>query len=123
MNRREFISATCGAAVVAATCSLGKAIGQENSRLRRVQVLHRDVNNDGTWVDVQMKDVRKYQIFRMFEPDGKEVVDDKGGKIWVATEDARQSCSGAPNERVWGCKSECPGFPVIMHPGKLIRTI
>ena len=122
MNRREFVLAACGGAAVLAT--EGKAFDktlESRRKLRRVQILHRDEDGVGFWVDIEMKNVRKGNIFRMFGSDG-EVVDPKGNKIWVATEDAHQACSGAPNETVWGVESKPPPLPIIMNPGKMWKN-
>lgn len=114
MNRREFILAACGGA--AAVTALGKASGATG--LRIVQILVRDVEGVGSWRTVRMKELRKGDVFRMFNSPGEAVVDSDGNKIWVATEDAHQGCAGAPDEGVWGVSSKPPGFPIVMNPGK-----
>jgi hypothetical protein len=123
MNRREFFLATCGAAAVVVTGkeALGKEVRGGSDRHRKVQVLYRDMEGVGFWVDTKMKEIRKGNVFMMFEPDGEQVVDSKGQKLWVATGDAFFSYNDDARGEVWGVNAELPGFPIIMNPGKGVR--
>ena len=48
-------------------------------RLRRVEVLMRD----GSWQTVNMGQLEKNDIFRMFEPDGTVFSDEQGAEMFV----------------------------------------
>ena len=60
-----------------------------------------EVSRDDKWVEVQMKDIRKGEKFRMFEPDGKPVVGQgefKGKTVFKAEEDPYEV------DGTWGVK-------------------
>lgn len=40
------------------------------------------------WVDIEFSKLKKNNIFRLFESDGKEAIDEKGRKVWKAFSDA-----------------------------------
>jgi len=48
-------------------------------KLRKVEVLMKDA----TWKAVELGQLQKDDIFKLFEPDGTLVVDDKGASLFV----------------------------------------
>jgi len=45
---------------------------------------HCKVFYDHQWVNVEFNEIRLGDIFRLFEPDGTEVLDDEGKNTWEA---------------------------------------
>jgi hypothetical protein len=68
-------------------------------QVRRVQV-----KIDGQWTDTSMKDIKNGDVFRMFEPNGEEVIGTgllAGDVNFVALEDAWCNDDG-----VWGADAD-----------------
>lgn len=53
------------------------------SDLRKVEIL-----KDGEWIEIEFCELKKDDIFRMFEPTGEEVYDNNRENIFVASSDA-----------------------------------
>lgn len=50
--------------------------------LRKVEIL-----KDGEWIEIEFCELKKDDIFRMFESTGEEVYNDNGENIFVALSD------------------------------------
>ena len=53
------------------------------SDLREVEIL-----KDGKWIEIEFCELKKNDIFRMFEPTGEKVYNDNRETIFIASSDA-----------------------------------
>ena len=103
MNRREFLSS--GAAALAAACAL-PAPSNEDGQMgpRRIVEVHRG----NGWQRCAFEDLRKGDVFRLFEPDG-ERVRDGSSDAWIATSDPKKVFDRSwllRGKWTWGIESE-----------------
>lgn len=42
---------------------------------------------NGTWVDIPFTDLKRDDVFRLYEEDGSIVADDDGNDTWIAVDD------------------------------------
>jgi hypothetical protein len=52
------------------------------------------LQDSGRWLDREIQDVRKSQIFIMYEPNGQMVVDKTGNSIFMAITDPYKDSDG-----------------------------
>jgi hypothetical protein len=98
MKRRNFLISGAAGIAVGFIPGLGFSEKKEES-LRKVQAYR-----DDEWKTISMRDMKKGDRFRMFDPSGKPVIGNDGSSVFVANEDARIMVYDG--KETWGCNSE-----------------
>lgn len=52
------------------------------------------VNRSGSWKEINFNELNKGDNFRLFEPNGDEVIDEKGGNIFYSTSEPYKNDDG-----------------------------
>lgn len=71
---------------------------------REIEIMRVEVNTDHGWIERPFEQIKKGDVFRMFEPDGKPVVNACGHTEYKAETNAFNNAEGVPSIRSHGIR-------------------